>query len=355
MKITKLQSHFRRVLSTKRFNEMKNKRELAEKLRISAVNEKEPSSIARISIKPPSKVFKSGSTPHLKKKITINMETSGYLPLETPMKTNENLGSANLNLSTYQSSKSTFVMPTSERKKIDQFFTESSATLKRRKKNIVRVQKLFEAVKKNRYSSMIATATIYDKEDVNERDPQGNVALYYTCKLGNFDFCNFLISIGARVNEMCSNDNTPMHMACFSNNFDVIMLMISHKASMNAVNKDGLTPLAFLNESNLKRLNFVEGVVSVKKNENVKNFINNDSFLVQNKKRKELPNEHLIHSFEPSIHHLNDIEADRNGLQRVSSFKAVNHNQNGEYMEKSLEKENSFKNKLKKISFNEID
>ena len=274
---------------------------------------------------------------------------------ESPkIKTLENIGFGTLNLSTFQSSKSTVMMATSERKKTDDFFKEGSALLAK-KKNAIRVNKLFEAAKKNRNVFIEASGHIFDKMDVNERDSQGNVPLYYTAKFGNIFFSEFLINTGARVNEICSNDDTPMHMACQSNNFEVIMLMITCKGSMNAVNKDGLTPLAFLNESNLKRLDMIEGIASVQRNEGQKKAsLNNDARLHHDKKKKEAANELLIHSFEPTIHHPNDNELVNNkgSLQMISSFRNINA-YNEIFLEKKLEKEESFQNKLKKISFDE--
>lgn len=319
-------------MSRKHFLMMKAQKELAQRAKKSINDLDFP--YGRVSLK------KTESQKESKVKITneknmnpstIIHETSALL---TPHKMHESQGLGTLNLSTYQSSKSTLFLPTSERKKTEEFVKEPQKPA--RKKNVVRVRKLFEAAKKNRFIFVTSTGQIYDKNDVNERDSQGNVPLYYTARYGNLEFCEFLIDYGAKVNEICSNGDTPVHMASQSNNFDVIILMISNKGSMNVINKDGLTPLAFLNESNLARLNLMDGIVSTSEKNHKNTQFNNDSKFQQKYIKKEAPNEYLIHSFQPTVHHINDKEYCE---ERISSFQ----------YEKEKNKTNEFNEKLNKI------
>ena len=62
---------------------------------------------------------------------------------------------------------------------------------------------------------------VYYANDMNVRDKKGNVALYYSAKSGNLEFCSFIIELGAKVNEVCEEGNTPFHMAFWTNSFDV--------------------------------------------------------------------------------------------------------------------------------------
>ena len=214
------------------------------------------------------------------------------------------------------------------------------------RKNAVRVEKLFEAVKKNRFGSMAASGQIYDRNDVNEKDDKGNSPLYYAGKNGSLEFCKFLINLGASVNEPCSHGDTPMHMACASNNLDVIMLFIEHKASFNSINNGGLTPLANLSENNLRKLDLTEGIVSLNKKAN--NSPKNDNLLVKGKKNREMGEVFLMHSFGKMVHHTKDSEG--KGKLGVSSFRS------GEWETQMESLEEGANNPLKgrkKISFGE--
>lgn len=322
-------------MSRKHFLKMKAQKDLAQRMKKSINDLDFP--YGRVSLKKTESQKEAKFNTKNEKSVnpsTMVQETSALL---TPCKMHESQGLGTLNLSTYQSSKSTLLLPTSERKKTDEFLKEPAKPT--RKKNVVRVRKLFEAAKKNRFIFVTSSGQIYDKNDVNERDSQGNVPLYYTARYGNLEFCEFLIGYGAKVNEVCSNGDTPVHMACQSNNFDVIILMISNKGSMNAVNKDGLTPLAFLNEGNLARLNLMDGIASIsEKHHKTANF-NNDSKFHQKYIKKEVANEYLIHSFQPTFHHINDKDYTEN---KVSSF---------QYEKEAKEDNNSneFMGKLNKI------
>jgi len=207
------------------------------------------------------------------------------------------------------------------------------------------MEKLFEAVKNNRFSWILASGQIYEKADVNEKDSKGNTPIYYAAKAGSYDFCHFLIGLGANVNEICSNGDTPMHMACASNNYDVIMFFIQSKASFNNVNNDGFTPLAFLNETMMKKLDLTEGIVSLTKKE--KN-INNDGLLMKTTKNKEMGEVFLMTGFGKMVNHAKDHEGGKG--KWVSSFRS----ENWETQMESIEEPGSqVKNKMKKISWEE--
>ena len=61
----------------------------------------------------------------------------------------------------------------------------------------------------------------YYANDMNVKDKQGNTPLYYATKNANFDFCLYLIDIGAKVNESCQKGNTPFHIAFSTNSIEV--------------------------------------------------------------------------------------------------------------------------------------
>lgn len=269
---------------------------------------------------------------------SVNMkESMAFTYLATPTAFKHTDGSR-LNLSTCQSSKSTFFVPNS--KKMEDLNAESPT---RRRKNLVRVKKLFEAVKKDRFHLISASLHIFDKNDVNEKDSQGNVPLYYTTQNGNLEFSRVLISKGARVNEVCSNDDTPMHMACHSNNFDLIILLVSHKGSMNFINKNGLTPLAFLNEKNLEKLNLVDGIVSVE-NPSKGTIFNNDSKFFQKNIKKDFADEFLMHTFQPTVHHYFDVPNAGSNEKVISSFRILPEENCAE------KKSTEFMEKLRKVT-----
>ena len=343
-KIIKIQSNLRRFKTRKLLENMKMELE-KQKLQhlqapiITVSPQKSTTTQKKVKIMDKSRETFSPMTKSQMSSLIIDQPSPAIKPFET----------LNIipNLSTQQSSKSVINL-TSNRKKTNDSSLSKNSLIARTRKNAVRVEKLFEAVKRNRFNAMAASGQIYDKVDVNERDERGNTPLYYAGKNGSSEFSKFLIELGANLNETCSKGDTPMHMACASNNMDVIMLFIQHKASLNAVNNNGLTPLANLTESNLKRLDLTEGIVSLnKKNFGNGNAVNNDGLLVKGKKNREPGEVFLMHSFGKMVHHSKDEGKGRLG---VSSFRS------GEWetQMESCEEGNGGKGR-KKISFGEND
>lgn len=138
------------------------------------------------------------------------------------------------------------------------FNNDKSPDFEDKVKSPVKVQKLFDALKKNNFSDIMKLKVSYESRHVNLRDENGNVPLYYAAKNASLDFCKFLILSGARVNEPCEDKDTPMHMACASNQFDLIMLFLENGGSLVLKNEKGVSGLELLNPVNLRKLELLK-------------------------------------------------------------------------------------------------
>ena len=69
-----------------------------------------------------------------------------------------------------------------------------------------------------------------------------------------FDFCDFLLRLGANPNQRCSERNTPVHMAFQGGKMDVITTMLKHGGDMDLKNKQGESPRKLGNGRVLKEL-----------------------------------------------------------------------------------------------------
>lgn len=86
---------------------------------------------------------------------------------------------------------------------------------------LLKHRKLLEAAKTNNIYMARNSGFCYYPNDMNVKDKDNNVALFYTAKHNNYDFCSFLIDLGSKVNEQCQNNNTPFHMAFETNSIEV--------------------------------------------------------------------------------------------------------------------------------------
>lgn len=82
---------------------------------------------------------------------------------------------------------------------------------------LLKHRKLLEGAKTNNIYMVKTSGFIFYPNDMNVKDKKGNTALYYAAKHCNYDFCSYLVELGAKVNEACENGNTPFHI-CFSTN-----------------------------------------------------------------------------------------------------------------------------------------
>lgn len=75
----------------------------------------------------------------------------------------------------------------------------------------MKINKLISCAKENNFFSIKNSGLIFKKDEVNEKDLEGNTALYYAAKNGNKELCLFLLSCGANPNTQCQNNFTPTH------------------------------------------------------------------------------------------------------------------------------------------------
>ena len=80
--------------------------------------------------------------------------------------------------------------------------------------------------------------------------------------------------------------------------------LLKIKGPLINVNNEGLTPSAFLNEYNMKKLDLIDRVVSLNKRVKIHN---NDGLLVKGTKAKETGEVFLMHSFGKMVDHVRII------------------------------------------------
>lgn len=54
---------------------------------------------------------------------------------------------------------------------------------------------------------------VYNEQDLNSKDREGNTVLHYVTKFGNIEFMEWVLNRGADPNIPNKNLNTPMHIA----------------------------------------------------------------------------------------------------------------------------------------------
>jgi len=84
---------------------------------------------------------------------------------------------------------------------------------------------------------------------VNSKDPSGKSLLYTAAENGRKDIVEYIISNGAKINEMnnwrSSNSETPLFGAAKSGNRDVVELLIEHGAEINRIGPSCYAPLDY--------------------------------------------------------------------------------------------------------------
>ena len=78
---------------------------------------------------------------------------------------------------------------------------------------------------------------------LNGSDSNGNTALYYAAKNGNFLIVKHLCRIGCTLNIQCEYKNTELHAAFRSGNESLICFLIRKGSALYIRNKDAYTPL----------------------------------------------------------------------------------------------------------------
>lgn len=92
---------------------------------------------------------------------------------------------------------------------------------------LLKQRKLLTAAKTGNLYVVKTNGYAYFEPDVNAKDDKGNTALYYSAQKGFQEFSQFLVDLGARVNEACDKGDTPLHMAFKSDNEGVNKLPLS--------------------------------------------------------------------------------------------------------------------------------
>lgn len=79
--------------------------------------------------------------------------------------------------------------------------------------------------------------------NVDEKNQDGDTALYLAVKWNNEEIVKRLINVGANVNAKNNDGNTPLHKAVNVQNENIIMLLIDAGADINIKNEFGYTPV----------------------------------------------------------------------------------------------------------------
>lgn len=119
---------------------------------------------------------------------------------------------------------------------------------------LLKHRKLIEHAKFYSLSNLKDLGFAYTRGDVNCKDESNNTALFYAAERGLYDFCEFLVRLGAECNESCSEKNTPLHMAFKSGKIPIITLLLKHGGDLNIRNKFGNTAKKMASGKVLKEL-----------------------------------------------------------------------------------------------------
>jgi len=119
---------------------------------------------------------------------------------------------------------------------------------------LLKHRKLMENAKIGTLTNLRSLGFSFSRGDVNFKDEYNNTALFYVAERGLFDFCDFLLRLGANPNERCSERNTAVHMAFKNGKMDVISAILKHGGDLSLRNKQGDSPRRFGNGRVLKEL-----------------------------------------------------------------------------------------------------
>ncbi|EAR85797.2 IQ calmodulin-binding motif protein (macronuclear) [Tetrahymena thermophila SB210] len=145
---------------------------------------------------------------------------------------------------------------------------------------LVKQQKLISAAQHNTFQAIKNAGYLLSSSDVNIKDKQGNTPLYYTVMNKNEEFVQYLVDLGANVNEPCQNGNTPLHMAFQIQNEKIIMDFMEKGGDLNIVNQDQQTPIAMGSFELIKKMgleNAVAKISNLDQNSNNNNLIKKQS------------------------------------------------------------------------------
>lgn len=80
--------------------------------------------------------------------------------------------------------------------------------------------------------------------DLDQSDAKGLFLLYTACQFNHFQVAEFLIHLGANVNQAEHSDNTtPLFVASYYNHLEIAEMLIAHGANPNLAKKNGISPL----------------------------------------------------------------------------------------------------------------
>lgn len=118
----------------------------------------------------------------------------------------------------------------------------------------------YEAIRMNDFTTVDIIIT--KLTGANTKNERRATPLHMASYHGRRDIAGYLLSKGARVNEVDRNGHTPLHLAAHQGNMDVVKLLVSHGADLGIRDNWGRTPLEWADRKGYRNivefLNFLE-------------------------------------------------------------------------------------------------
>lgn len=94
--------------------------------------------------------------------------------------------------------------------------------------------------------AIVKLITEKDPTSIHAKDRNGNTPLHIACTNGWSDLVEFLLKLGAQVDERNNSGNTPLHLVCkrgYEEDIRIITTLYRSGASLKSLNDSGNTPL----------------------------------------------------------------------------------------------------------------
>ena len=93
-----------------------------------------------------------------------------------------------------------------------------------------------------------------DKLPLNGKDGLGNTALHYACFGQHLDAVEFLVKLGAGLNEQNLAGDTPLHKAVEKNSISIVQFLLKKGAVPDVKNKKGQTPITHSKSTEMRKI-----------------------------------------------------------------------------------------------------